>query len=63
MAQAPINDDVLFSTVRELGNRVRKRELSPVALTEAYLDRLDKLGPRLGAVVTVTRDQALKEMH
>src|SRR5262249_31217685 len=30
-------------------------------LTEAYLHRLEALGPKLGAVVTVTRDLAIKE--
>src|SRR2546425_559446 len=61
MAQNNITEDTLFATVRELGNRIRKGELSPVALTEAYLDRLDKIGPKLGAVVTVTRELALQE--
>ena len=61
MPQDKITDDVLLATVRELGNRIRNRRLSPIALTEAYLDRLDKIGPKLGAVVTVMRDQALKE--
>src|SRR5260370_40681411 len=61
MAQQPITEDVLFSSVRELAALVRARKLSPVALAEAYLDRLQKLGPKLGAVVTVLREQALKE--
>jgi aspartyl-tRNA(Asn)/glutamyl-tRNA(Gln) amidotransferase subunit A len=56
-----ITGDTLFASVRELGALIRARRLSPVALTEAYLDRLDKLGPKLGAVVTVTRELALKE--
>ncbi len=30
-------------------------------LAEAYLARLEALGPRLGAVVTVTRERALAE--
>lgn len=61
MAQDRIDDGVLFATVRELGERIRARQLSPVALTEAYLDRLEKYGRKLGAVVTVTRDLALTE--
>jgi aspartyl-tRNA(Asn)/glutamyl-tRNA(Gln) amidotransferase subunit A len=61
MAQQPITEDVLFSSVRELAALVRARKLSPVALAEAYLDRLQKLGPKLGAVVTAMREQGLKE--
>src|SRR5262245_13044256 len=56
-----ITEDVLYASVRELAAQVRTQQLSPVALAEAYLDRLDKLGPRLGAVITVTRESALKE--
>jgi len=59
--QQDITEDVLYAPVRELGDLVRARRISPVALTEAYLARLDKLGPKLGAVVTITRDLALKE--
>jgi aspartyl-tRNA(Asn)/glutamyl-tRNA(Gln) amidotransferase subunit A len=58
---AEITEDVLYSSVRELATRIRKKEISPVALTEAYLERLEKIGPKLGAVVTVTRDLALQE--
>lgn len=60
MAQE-ISDDILFAPVRDQAERIRTRRLSPVALTEAYLDRLQKIGPRLNAVVTVMRDSALKE--
>jgi aspartyl-tRNA(Asn)/glutamyl-tRNA(Gln) amidotransferase subunit A len=60
MAQQ-LNDDTLFAPLRDLAAQIRNRRLSPVALTEAYLDRLDKLGPKLGAVVTVMRELALKE--
>src|SRR6516164_7028754 len=56
-----IDDDILFAPVRELAKLIRAERLSPVALTEAYLERLEKLGPKLGAVVTITREQALKE--
>src|SRR6516162_2135010 len=60
-ATQEITEDILFASLRELGDLIRTRRISPVALTEAYLDRLDKLGPKLGAVVTVTRDLALRE--
>src|SRR5262245_37714375 len=56
-----IDDATPFLSVRELGNRIRAGRLSPVALTEAYLDRLQKIGPRLNAVVTITRELALQQ--
>jgi aspartyl-tRNA(Asn)/glutamyl-tRNA(Gln) amidotransferase subunit A len=61
MQATPAGPDTLFLPVQTLSERIRKREISPVDLTEAYLDRLEKIGPSLGAVVTVTRDLALKE--
>jgi aspartyl-tRNA(Asn)/glutamyl-tRNA(Gln) amidotransferase subunit A len=61
MAQDAIGDDILFAPIRDLAERLRTRKLSSVALTEAYLDRLQKIGPRLNAVVTLMRDSALKE--
>jgi Asp-tRNA(Asn)/Glu-tRNA(Gln) amidotransferase A subunit family amidase len=56
-----IGEDILYLTVRELGDRIRTRKLSPVELTEAYLERSEKLGPRLNAYATLTRDRALNE--
>src|SRR5918993_389071 len=45
-------DEVFFSTVTEL---------APVELAEGYLQRLESIGPRLGAVATVMRERALRE--
>ncbi len=56
-----LSETEMFSTVRELGNAIRTRKLSPVELTEAYLTRLETLGPKLGAVITVTRELALEQ--
>ena len=61
MPQDSLSDDVIFAPLRDLGERLRTRKLSPVTLTEAYLDRLQTYGPRLNAVVTVMRESALKE--
>lgn len=61
MAQENLGDDILFAPIRELAERLRTRRLSPVALTEAYLERLQKIGPRLNAVVTLMRESALTE--
>jgi aspartyl-tRNA(Asn)/glutamyl-tRNA(Gln) amidotransferase subunit A len=40
---------------------VRTRQVSPVALAETFLGRLETLGPRYNAVVTVTRERALAQ--
>ena len=56
-----ISEETLYLSVRELGNRIRTRKLSPIPLTEAYLTRLEKLGPKLGALITLMRESATKE--
>lgn len=56
-----VPEETLFATIPTLGVLLRTGKLSSVDLTDAYLARLEKLGPRLGAVVTITREQALRE--
>jgi aspartyl-tRNA(Asn)/glutamyl-tRNA(Gln) amidotransferase subunit A len=56
-----LTEDVLYLSVRELGRRIRAKQISPVELAESYLDRSERLGPRLNAYVTITRDLALEQ--
>ncbi len=56
-----LSDDVLYLTVRQLSAQIHARKISPVELTESYLARLEKFGPKLGAVATLTRDLALTQ--
>ena len=50
--------DAVFLPVRELAERVRTGQVSPVTLTRLFLDRLERRGPRYNAVVTLTADLA-----
>ncbi|HET7037246.1 MAG TPA: amidase [Thermomicrobiaceae bacterium] len=45
----------------EAAELVKRREASPVALTEAALARIDQLNPILNAFITVTAESALEE--
>lgn len=58
---ADISDDILFAPIRKQADLIKQKKLSPVELTKACLDRLEKIGPKLNAVVTVTRELALKQ--
>jgi len=58
-----LSEDVFFQTVRELGDRIRRRELSPIELTEGFLDRSQTLGSKLNAYSTLTRELALRQAH
>ena len=58
-----LNEDVLYLPVTELARRIHARQLSPVQLTEGYLERSRRIGPRLNAYATLTLDLALKQAH
>ena len=47
-------------TVAQASGLIRQRRLSPRELTQALLDRIAAINPRLNAYLTVTADQALK---
>ncbi|HEV8232788.1 MAG TPA: amidase [Thermoanaerobaculia bacterium] len=53
--------EALDATVAEVAPLVRARQLSPVALAEASLERLETIGRSLNAVATLTRERALEE--
>ena len=50
-----------FLSVVELSGLVKSREVSPVELTETYLERVDRLNPRLFAYITVVADEAMAQ--
>lgn len=54
-----VNETVLVETIDELGERLRRGEFTVRELTEAYLERLEQIGPKLNAVVNITRERAL----
>jgi amidase len=48
-------------SAREQAAAIRNRELSPVDVTEHYLNRIDRLGDQVGAFVTVTAEIAREQ--
>src|SRR5205807_1571435 len=61
LAAGMIGDDVLYLPVHELARRIRTRALSPIALTEAYLQRSASVGKRLNAYAALMPERALAE--
>jgi aspartyl-tRNA(Asn)/glutamyl-tRNA(Gln) amidotransferase subunit A len=51
----------ILETIVELAPRLRRKEVSPLELTRACLDRIEKLNPALNAFITLTADAALAE--
>jgi aspartyl-tRNA(Asn)/glutamyl-tRNA(Gln) amidotransferase subunit A len=56
-----MSEALCFLTVAEASRLVKARKLSPVELTEAYLARIESLGPQLDAFITVTADHARRQ--
>jgi aspartyl-tRNA(Asn)/glutamyl-tRNA(Gln) amidotransferase subunit A len=53
-------DDLCYLSALDLRERYRRRDLSPVEVTETILRRIDRLNPRLTAFITVTPEFALE---
>jgi aspartyl-tRNA(Asn)/glutamyl-tRNA(Gln) amidotransferase subunit A len=47
-------------TLKQASDLVRRRDVSPVELTEACLKRIDQYNPSINAFITITRDEALR---
>lgn len=52
--------DITSASIAQTGERLRTRELSPVELTMAILERVEALQPRLGCFTTLTPEHALQ---
>jgi Asp-tRNA(Asn)/Glu-tRNA(Gln) amidotransferase A subunit family amidase len=62
LVSAPSNlEDLAFTSARELGELVRTKKVSSLALTQMYLGRLKKYDPTLKFVVTLTEERALAQ--
>jgi hypothetical protein len=48
-------------TALTAAEKIRKREISIIELTNAYLNRIDKLNGKVGAYITVCEKQALRQ--
>jgi aspartyl-tRNA(Asn)/glutamyl-tRNA(Gln) amidotransferase subunit A len=54
-------EEIFYLSVSELAKRIETKKLSPVELTQAYLDRSEKFGPRFNAYARLTPETALEQ--
>ena len=54
-------EEVAFWPVTKLSELIRTRQVTSQELTEMYLDRLERYGPQLECVVTLTKERALEQ--
>ncbi|HUY34182.1 MAG TPA: amidase [Pirellulales bacterium] len=57
----PLPPDTAWASLSTLGRRLRAKRFTAVELTEFFLDRVERHGKRLNAVVTVSGDLALRQ--
>src|SRR3954447_7340158 len=53
-----LTDELAYTTVVELAGRIRRRELSPVEVLEATIERIEARNPSLNALVYLGFDDA-----
>ncbi|RAI03493.1 amidase [Acuticoccus sediminis] len=51
-----MSEDIIFSDATELAERIRSKEVSPVEVVEAHLDRIQAVDPKINAIVTLAGD-------
>jgi amidase len=56
-----MDEPLHFRTIAELAVLIRSKKLSPVEVTKAQLERIEKLDGRLRAYATVTADLAMDQ--
>jgi len=54
-------NEIFYATITELAELLRSGKISSLELTRAYLDRLEKLGPRYNALAALTAEVALRQ--
>ncbi len=54
-------EEIAFLPVTQLAQLVRTRQVSSVALTEMYIERLRRFDPKLQCVITLTEERALAQ--
>lgn len=59
-SSTPTSTDLYFITITEASRLIQERKLSPVELTQAYLDRIEAVDSQLHAYITVTAELALE---
>src|ERR1700730_9653268 len=48
--------DIIYSAATKVAELIRTREVSPVEIVQAHLDRIEAVNPKLNAIVTVADD-------
>ena len=53
-------DELCDLSLVQAGELIRQRKISPVELTQAHLERIQRVDPRVNSYITVTAEQAMQ---
>src|SRR6266446_2384732 len=56
-----MNADLCFLTATELARRIRAREVSVTEVVQTHLAQIERVNPKVNAIVTLTAEQALAD--
>ena len=51
-----MSEDIFYADATELADRIRTKDLSPVEVMSAHLERIEAVNPKLNAIVTLADD-------
>ena len=54
-------DEICWMSATDLARSIRRKQLSPVEVTRAVLNRIERLNSQLNAFVTLTPQAAMRE--
>ena len=57
-----MSEDIYYADATELARRIRAKEVSPVEVLDAHLDRIEAVNPKLNAIVTMANDAAAQAL-
>jgi Asp-tRNA(Asn)/Glu-tRNA(Gln) amidotransferase A subunit family amidase len=55
-----MTEEIYYADAAELARRIRAKELSPVEVMQAHLDRVEAVNPKLNAIVNLQADPAME---
>ena len=55
-----MSEELCFMSATALREQIARRDLSPVEITRAVLDRAERLQPELNCFITLCRDRAMR---
>ena len=57
------NIELCFTPATQLAQRLRAKQLSAVELLEAHLAQIERVNPRVNAIITLVAEQAIAQAH